>query len=156
MIMPPNVILVWVTDRLNTLCQLLCALNQPFDHGVWPCSDLHLAHTGLSCTWWRHQMETFSLLALYEGNPPVTAGFASQTPVTRSFDISSDLCVNKRLSKRRNAGDLIRHRAHSDVTVMRKYYCDSIYCIPSRYVRNWWIEFRPLLIFLNKSQIRII
>ena len=28
------------------------------------------------CTWWRHQMETFSaLLALCEGNPPVTGGF---------------------------------------------------------------------------------
>ena len=37
-------------------------------------------------------METFSaLLALYEGNPPVTGGFPSQRPGTRSFDIFLDL-----------------------------------------------------------------
>ena len=45
-------------------------------------------------------METFStLLALCEGNPPVTDGFSSQRPVTRSFDVSFDLRLNKRLSK---------------------------------------------------------
>ena len=39
--------------------------------------------------WWRYQMEAFhALLALCEGNPPVTDGFPSQRPVTRSFDIS--------------------------------------------------------------------
>ena len=47
-------------------------------------------------TWWRHQMETFSaLLALCEGNPPVTGGFPSQRPVTRSFDLFFDLRLNK-------------------------------------------------------------
>ena len=47
----------------------------------------------------RHQMGTFSaLLALCEGNPPVTGGFPSQRPVTRSFDFFY-LCLNKRLSK---------------------------------------------------------
>ena len=51
-------------------------------------------------SWWRHQMETFSaLLAFCEGNPPVTGGFPSQRPVTRSFDIFFDLRRNKRLSK---------------------------------------------------------
>ena len=35
-------------------------------------------------SWRRHQMETFStLLALCEGNSPVTARFSSQRPVTR-------------------------------------------------------------------------
>ena len=50
---------------------------------------------------WRYQMETFSaLLALCEGNPPVTGGsFSSQRPVTRSFDVFFDLRLNKRLSK---------------------------------------------------------
>ena len=51
-------------------------------------------------SWWCHQMETFStLLALCEGNPPVTGGFPSQRPVTQSFDVFFDLCRNKRLSK---------------------------------------------------------
>ena len=50
--------------------------------------------------WWHHQMETFStLLALCAGNSPVTGGFPSQRPVTRSFDIFFHLCLNKRLSK---------------------------------------------------------
>ena len=45
-------------------------------------------------------MEIFSaLLALCEGNPPVTRGFSSQRPVTRSFDVFFDLHLNKRLSK---------------------------------------------------------
>ena len=45
-------------------------------------------------------METFSaLLALYAGNSPVTGEFPSQRPVTRSFGVFFDLCLNKRLSK---------------------------------------------------------
>ena len=48
--------------------------------------------------WWRHHMETFSvLLALCEGNPSVTGGFPSQRPVTRSFAIFFDLRLNKSL-----------------------------------------------------------
>ena len=43
--------------------------------------------------------ETFSsLLAFCDGNPPVTGGFPSQRPVTRSFDFFY-LRLNKRLSK---------------------------------------------------------
>ena len=51
-------------------------------------------------TWWRHEMGTFcSSLALCEGNPPVTGGFPSQRPVTRSFAVFFDLRLQKRLSK---------------------------------------------------------
>ena len=70
-------------------------------------------------TWWRHQMETFSaLLALCEGNLPVTGEFPSQKPVTRSFDVFFYMRWYKRLSKplRRH---LRRHRAHYGVTVMK-------------------------------------
>ena len=53
-----------------------------------------------SNSWRRHQMETFSaLLALCAGNSPVTGEFPAQRPVKRSFDVFSDLCLNKRLSK---------------------------------------------------------
>ena len=48
-------------------------------------------------TWWRHQMET--LLALCEGNSPVTGEFPSQRPVARSFGVFFDLRLNTRLSK---------------------------------------------------------
>ena len=50
-------------------------------------------------TWWHHQMETFALLAVCAGNSSVTGEFSSQKPVTRSFDVFCDLCLNKRLSK---------------------------------------------------------
>ena len=50
--------------------------------------------------WWRHQMETYSaLLALCEGNSPVTSEFPSQRPVTRSFDVFCTLRLNEWLRK---------------------------------------------------------
>ena len=50
--------------------------------------------------WWRHQMEIFSaLLAICAGNSPVSGEVPAQRPVTRSFDVFFDLCLNKRLSK---------------------------------------------------------
>ena len=64
-------------------------------------------------------METFSaLLAICAGNSPVTGEFPAQKPVTQSFDVFLDLRLNKRLSKQSWAGNLRRHRAHYDVTVM--------------------------------------
>ena len=45
-------------------------------------------------------METFSaLLAICEGNSPVTGEFPSQRPVTRSFDFFFDPRLNKQSSK---------------------------------------------------------
>ena len=50
--------------------------------------------------WWRHQMETFSaLVAICVENSPVTGEFSAQMPVTWSFDVFFDVCLNKRLSK---------------------------------------------------------
>ena len=65
----------------------------------------------------RHQMETFSpLLALCEENSPVTGDFPSQKPITRSFDVLFDMRLDN--PNHRDAGDLRRHRAHYEVTVM--------------------------------------
>ena len=70
-------------------------------------------------SWWRNRMETFSeLLAVCEGNPSVTGGFPSQRPVARSFDVFFDLHLNDAWANTRDAGDLRRHRAHYDVTVI--------------------------------------
>ena len=45
-------------------------------------------------------METFSaLLALCAGNSPINGEFPPQRPVTRSFDVSLELRINKPLSK---------------------------------------------------------
>ena len=60
-------------------------------------------------TWLRHQMEIFSaLLALCAGKSPVAGEFPSQKTVSRSFDVSYDLRLNKQLSNNREAGDLRR------------------------------------------------
>ena len=57
-------------------------------------------HSEGKITWWRHQMETFSmLLALCAGNSPVPGEFPAQRPVTRSFDVFFELRLNYRLSK---------------------------------------------------------
>ena len=77
--------------------------------------------------WWRHQMETFSmLLAICAGNSPGTAGnspvpgeFPAQRPVTRSLLMFSLICarINGKVNKG-EAGDLRRYRALYDVIVM--------------------------------------
>ena len=58
----------------------------------------------------------FVLLALCTGNSPVTGEFPSQRPMTRRFDVSFDLCLNKRLTKQSwdETGDLRRYLAHCD------------------------------------------
>ena len=72
-------------------------------------------------TWWRHQKETFSaLLALCAENSPVTDEFPAQRPATRCFDAFFDLHWINNWVNNRAAGDLRRHRAHYDVTVMVK------------------------------------
>ena len=40
-----------------------------------------------------------ALLALFWGDSPVSGEFLSPRPVTRSFDVSFDLCLNKRSRK---------------------------------------------------------
>ena len=56
--------------------------------------------TALSVSWWHHQMEIFSvLLAICAGNSPVTGEFPAQRPVTRSFHVFFDLCLNKQFCK---------------------------------------------------------
>ena len=76
----------------------------------------------LSCSyfesWWRHQMEKKSSLALCAGNSPVTGEFPSKRPVTRIFGVFF-ICARANIwVNNRNAGDLRRHRAHYDVIVM--------------------------------------
>ena len=65
--------------------------------------------------WWRHQMGLFSALMSLCA---VTGEFPAQRPVTRSFDFSL-ICawINGWLNDR-EVGDLKRHHAHYDVTVM--------------------------------------
>ena len=64
-------------------------------------------------------MEIFSaLLALCEGNSPVTGEFPPQRPVTRRFDVSFDMAWIKRWVNNREAGDLRHTRTHYDIILM--------------------------------------
>ena len=75
------------------------------------------------CSWWRHQMETFSaLLAICTGNSPVPDEFPTQRPVTRSFDVYLICARINGWVNNREAGDLRRYRRHYDVTVMSSPY----------------------------------
>ena len=65
-------------------------------------------------------METFSaLLAICAENSSIPGEFPAQRPVTRSFGVFFDLCLNKRLINNREVGDLRRHHPHYDVIVMQ-------------------------------------
>ena len=96
-------------------------------------------------------METFSaLLAICAVNSPVPGEFPAQSPVTRSFDVFFDLRLNKRLRNNREAGDLIRYRAHYDVIVM-----DDIF----KYIflnENILISIQVSMKFIPKSPINTI
>ena len=64
------------------------------------CTQFVLVVSCCGCSWWRHQMETFSaLLVLCAGNTPVTSEFPSQRPVTWSFVVLFDLHLIKWLNK---------------------------------------------------------
>ena len=81
-----------------------------FPGGNFPWCAIHHKYSGRAywntavpqrvLSWWRHQVETFSaLLALCAGKSPVTGDFPAQRPVTQTFHVFFDLCLNKRLSK---------------------------------------------------------
>ena len=75
--------------------------------------------TVMGSAWWRHQMETFSaLLALCEGNSPVTGGFPSQRSVTWELWCFLSCTWKNGWVNNRDAGDLRRHCAHYEVTLM--------------------------------------
>ena len=76
-------------------------------------------NTTEACTWWRHQMETFSaLLAIVRGihRSPVNSPHKSQWRGALMFSL---ICVwiNGWVNNHK-AGDLRRHRGHYDVIVM--------------------------------------
>ena len=106
-------------------------------------------------------METFSaLLAICAGNSPVTGEIPAQRPVTRGFDVFFDLRLNEGGVNNREAGDLRRHHAHYDVTIMIR--CKSqescawftLYCVSMRVCNPGWgllSQFPPFRHFLKFS-----
>ena len=109
----------------------------------------------LMTSWWHHQMETFSVvLALSEGNPPVTGEFPSQKPVTRIFDVFFDLCLSRGMSKQSrrrwfqtSLRSLWRHwnaMLHEPKTkpllqpMMTEIYMAIIITDPADFLKHWY------------------
>ena len=66
------------------------------------------------------QMETFlALLATCAGNSPFTGDFPSQRPSGRALMFSLICAWTSGWANNTDAGDLKRHRAHCDVTVIK-------------------------------------
>ena len=75
----------------------------------------------------RREIKAYSALPdLCVGNPPVTDGFRSQRPGTRSFDVFFDLHLTMGWANNREHSDSGCHRAHYDVTVMSLYFSNKI------------------------------
>ena len=100
----------------NTHMIFLCFLLWPYHEFPVDC-DLfaYILQGCITCTagTWRHGMETLSaLLALCEGNPPVTGGFPPQRPRNAAVKFSLMLALANCWINRRIDGDLRRHEAH--------------------------------------------
>ena len=96
----------------------------------------HLSHftSTLELTWWRHEMETFSLLlALCAGNSPVPGESPTQRPVTRSLMFSLICARIKGWVNNGEAGDLRCYHAHYDIIVMYNLQW-SIFYLTSYYI----------------------
>ena len=143
----------------------LCQLD-PWEHNLVKFEP----NTGISIfpnSWWRHQMEVFPCywpfvrchqmetisvsLALCAVNSP-------KKPVTRSFDVFFDLCLNKSWVNNREAGELRRNRAHHDVTVMFCYHFSKLKC--RRYLKPflmlmaWGGRFKNTYELLNQRALK--
>ena len=97
-----------------------------------------------------------ALLALCEGNSMGPREFPAQRPVTRCFEIFLDLRLNKRLVNNREAGDLRRHRALYDVTVMmyQNTYSWFAFCHRTAVPMHRLICYKYVTVFMLNTPIK--
>ena len=110
-------------------------------------------NTSTTNPWWRHQMETFSaLLALVWGihRSPIDSPHKGQW--RRALLFSLIFAWTNGWVNNRDAGDLRRHLAHNDVTVMTKRWVSSDN-IPARHVSMALYQF-PYLIIVSAYLLR--
>ena len=109
--------------------------------GLWSRLVLPGTPSNEFSSWWRHQMETFSvLLDICAGNSPVPSEFPAQRPVTRSFDVFFDLRPNKWLSKqwwgrwfKTPSSPLWRHCNECQISIiMRRHWLPCIICFEGK------------------------
>ena len=83
----------------------------------------------------------FRVTGLFVGNSPVTGEFPPQRPVTRSFDVFFICAWRNGWVNNRETGDLRRHRANYDVTIMSLLH----YIVLSLIYRVYWNRWVCLL-----------
>ena len=94
---------------------------------------------------WHYQMEPFAaLLAICEGNPPVTGGFPHQGMWSGTLMFSLISACTNGWANNRDAGDWRRHRAHYDVTVKSKFVTLDCWIIAS-----WLDKYVNILLMLK-------
>ena len=95
----------WKIDDLNPNRVRLLGRSQLSNPSDLPCYHQHLYYALLLVRnrWnWHDDVIKWKHLPRYwpfSGNSPVAGDFPAQRPVTRNFDVSFDLRLNKRLSK---------------------------------------------------------
>ena len=115
----------WCLNLWSALCAVMAEHHWMLGHMQaigWP--SARFLGTG---TWWRHQMETFPRYWLFGGGihrPPVDSRHKGQWRGALMFSL---ICAWTNVwANNRDAGDLTRHRAHYDVTVMN-WRLDNIF-----------------------------
>ena len=114
-----NLIYIW--QQTKTYHGIVTSNIQPWKHTS---NEVHYLEIAWGCTsyitWWCHQMETFSvLLALCEGNPPVTSGFPSQRQLNTALMFSLICAWTNSWANNRDTGNLRHNCTHYEVAVMR-------------------------------------
>ena len=102
---------------------------------------MHAFEPFLKTSWWRHQMETFSaLLAFCAGNSPVPGEFPHKGQCRGALMFSLICAWTNRQVNNREAGDLRRHQAHYDVSVMYddRRWLPALCCITKH---HWSIKY---------------
>ena len=95
------------------------------------------------------KLRHFPLYWPLKGNSLAIGDFPAQRPLTRSFDVSFDLRLKYGWANNREAGDLRRHCAHYDVTVMIKRLTNII-----KYV-GWctiWYDSIDQVLFFHQNR----
>ena len=144
-------------DRWPRLLSVVADIRAPDGNDGWRLLIKRRKPKHLSGSWWRHQMETFSALLAFcaENSPvPVNSPHKGQWRGALMFSL---ICtwINNWVNNA-EAGDLRRHRAHCDVSVMswgrfQSEYSSPVYC-KQRLIQwnSWtcraWAKFLPFWI----------
>ena len=123
---------------------------------AWHCLGLEQlqVHGWASFTWWHHQTETFSsLLAICAGihRSPVNSPHKGQWRGALMFSL---ICVEINGSENnREAGDLRRHLAHSDISVMNREHVRNLkdWHLTTKQNGLYFLDNIFKCIFLNKN-----